>query len=231
MVNLAFTARILGTLYRQRHPASGTEFIAGVLLEGREAVPELVILGLSRFLRRSTKGKNHRPLPPQELETLVGYLKRVKHVGVKRATDLVARFGPPAVFDVIDRDARAAFAAVGLRGQRAEDAAASWQTIRVTRRLHLLLAPHGLAYLAPRIHEHYGDDAHEILDRDPYALTSVFGVGFLIADRIARASEGGIEPGRRERAAIVHVLSEAERNGSTCLPEDALSMGGRRITG
>ena len=29
-----------------------------------------------------------RPLPPQDLETLVGYLKRVKHVGAKRAADL-----------------------------------------------------------------------------------------------------------------------------------------------
>jgi exodeoxyribonuclease V alpha subunit len=172
-----------------------------------------------------------RPLPPQDLETLVGYLKRVKHVGVKRATDLVTRFGPPAVFDVIDRDARAAFAAVGLRGQRAEDAAASWQTIRVTRRLHLLLAPHGLAYLAPRIHEHYGDEAHEVLDRDPYALTSLFGVGFLIADRIARSSESGVGAGQRERAAIVHVLSEAERNGSTCLPQDALLQTASELLG
>ena len=29
--------------------------------------------------------------------------------------------------------------------------------LRVTRHLHLLLAPHGLAYLVTRIHEAYGD--------------------------------------------------------------------------
>ena len=89
-----------------------------------------------------------RPLPPDDPDVLAGYLKRVKHVGAKRAAGLVARFGPAAVLDAIDRDPTGAFTTAGLRGQRAEEATASWQTIRVTRRLHLLLAPHGLAYLA-----------------------------------------------------------------------------------
>ncbi len=158
------------------------------------------------------------PLAPHDPAALIGYLKRVKHVGAKRAADLIERFGPAAVLDVIDADPRGAFAGVGLRGRRAQEAAESWQTIRVTRRLHLLLAPHGLAYLATRIHEHYGARAHQILDEDPYALTSVFGVGFLIADRIALASERGADGAQRARAAIMHALSESERSGSTCMP-------------
>jgi exodeoxyribonuclease V alpha subunit len=159
-----------------------------------------------------------RPLPPDDPDALVGYLKRVTHVGAKRAGNLVARFGPATVLDAIDRDPTGAFASAGLRGRRAEEAAASWQTIRVTRRLHLLLAPHGLAYLAARIHEHYGTGAHEILSANPYELTSLFGVGFAIADRIALAAGSGSDGPERERAAIMHVLAEAERSGSTCLP-------------
>ena len=57
-----------------------------------------------------------------------------------------------------------------------------------------MLAPHGLAYLAARIHEHYGDRANEILRANPYELTSVFGVGFMIADRIATASGAARRP-------------------------------------
>jgi exodeoxyribonuclease V alpha subunit len=158
-----------------------------------------------------------RALPPDDPDVLVGYLKRVTHVGTKRAAGLVARFGPATVLDAIDRDPAGAFASAGLRGRRAEEAAASWQTIRVTRRLHLLLAPHGLAYLTARIHEHYGAAAHEIVSANPYELTSLFGVGFAIADRIALAGGGAGGP-ERERAAIMHVLAEAERSGSTCLP-------------
>jgi exodeoxyribonuclease V alpha subunit len=171
---------------------------------------------------RQIKVSEARPLPPQDLAALTGYLRRIKHVGARRAEDLVARFGPEQVLDVIDSDPEHAFAQVGLRAARAQEAAESWQKLRVTRRLHLLLAPHGLAYLASRIHEHYGTAAHQILADDPYQLTSVFGVGFAIADRIARASDTPPDPAKRERAAVMHVLAEAERGGSTCLPAPAL---------
>lgn len=171
---------------------------------------------------RQVKVSQARPLPPQDPAALTGYLRRIKHVGARRAEELVARFGPEQVLDVIDADPEHAFAQIGLRAGRAQEAAESWQTLRVTRRLHLLLAPHGLAYLASRIHEHYGTAAHQILSDDPYRLTSVFGVGFAIADRIARASGTPPDPAKRERAAIMHVLAEAERGGSTCLPAPVL---------
>jgi exodeoxyribonuclease V alpha subunit len=166
-----------------------------------------------------------RPLPPDDPQVLAAYLKRVKHVGAKRAANLVIRYGAVEVLDAIDRDPASAFAAAGLSGARADEAAASWQTLRVTRRLHLLLAPHGLAYLAGRIHEHHGDGAHERIAADPYELTSLFGVGFAIADRIALATGTAAGAGARERAAILHILAEAERSGSTCLPSgDALAQ-------
>jgi exodeoxyribonuclease V alpha subunit len=171
---------------------------------------------------RQVKVSEARPLPPQDPAALTGYLRRIKHVGARRAEELVARFGPEQVLDVIDSDPQHAFAQVGIRAGRAAEAAESWQKLRVTRRLHLLLAPHGLAYLAPRIHEQYGAAAHQILSDDPYRLTSVFGVGFAIADRIARASGTPLDPAKRERAAVMHVLAEAERGGSTCLPAPAL---------
>jgi exodeoxyribonuclease V alpha subunit len=171
---------------------------------------------------RQVKVSEARPLPPEDPAALTSYLRRIKHVGARRAEELVARFGPDRVLDVIDADPEHAFAQIGLRAGRAAEAAESWHKLRVTRRLHLLLAPHGLAYLAPRIHDHYGDGAHQILADDPYRLTSVFGVGFAIADRIARASGTPPDPAKRERAALMHVLAEAERGGSTCLPTPAL---------
>jgi exodeoxyribonuclease V alpha subunit len=163
-----------------------------------------------------------RPLAPDDPQILIAYLRRVKHVGAKRAADLIAHFGPEVVFDSIDRDPPSAFAAVGLRQRRAEEAATSWQALRVTRQLHLLLAPHGLAYLAGRIHDHYGPTAHTVVSQSPYELTSLFGVGFLIADRIALGSGVTIADHDRARAAVLHVLSETERNGSTCMPLESL---------
>ena len=171
---------------------------------------------------RQVKVRQASPLAPDDPEALIAYLRRVRHVGARRAADLLARHGATEVLDVIDADPPAAFAAVGLRGARGLAAAESWQSLRVTRRLHLLLAPHGLAYLAGRIHDHYGRGAHELVAANPYELTSVFGVGFTIADRIARAGLGGPSAEQRERAAVLHALGEAERNGSACTPLPAL---------
>jgi exodeoxyribonuclease V alpha subunit len=171
-----------------------------------------------------------RPLPPSDVETLLTYLRRVEHVGVKRAGTLIERYGAAGVLDAIDQDPQRAFAAVGLHQRRAEQAANSWQELRVTRRLHLLLAPHGLAYLVKRIHNEYGPTADRVVSEHPYELTRVFGVGFLVADRIARGV-GSVDDRARARAGALHLLEEAERSGSTCMPQDSLRPGLSQLLG
>ncbi len=172
-----------------------------------------------------------QPLPPVDEDSLRALLVRVRHVGDKRARRLIERYGVADLIGAIDDDPRAAFASVGLRGGRAAEAASSWDELRATRLLHILLAPHGLAYLAPRIHAEYGSAAHRIMQERPYELTSVFGVGFHLADRIARATGSGGEPGDRARAGALHLLAEAERGGSTCMAADRLLAGLRELLG
>jgi exodeoxyribonuclease V alpha subunit len=173
-----------------------------------------------------------RPLPPSDAETLITYLRRVRHVGTTRAARLIERYGTDGVLDAIDQEPEATFTAVGLSRRRAQEAAASWHELRVTRQLHLLLAPHGLAYLVRRIHNEYGPTAHRVVRDRPYELTSVFGVGFLLADRIARGTLGAeIDPRARARAGALHLLAEAERSGSTCLPDDTLERSLAQLLG
>ena len=151
---------------------------------------------------------------------LISYLRRIRNIGEKRAKLLIDRFGAERVLDAIDEEPAAAFRRVGLNPFRAQEAAASWNELRTIRRLHLLLAPHGLAYLAKRISDEYPNTAHRVITENPYELTRVFGVGFKVADRIARADAESVDaiPGRVS-AALVYALSEAEgRAGSTCLP-------------
>jgi exodeoxyribonuclease V alpha subunit len=101
------------------------------------------------------------------------------------------------------------------------------------RGLHLLLAPHGLAYLAKRISDEYPNTALRVIRENPYELTRVFGVGFRVADQIARAGAESPDaiPGR-VGAAIVYALSEAEgRAGNTCLPLGQLLAAARDLLG
>jgi exodeoxyribonuclease V alpha subunit len=161
------------------------------------------------------------PLAPTDEAALTAYLRRVRHVGPRRAAALYAAHGEQ-VLSAIDADPRRALERAGLSPARAREAARSWDALRATRGLHLLLAPHGLAHLAARIHRHYGDRAYRIVAELPYELTAVFGVGFATADAIARGVGVPADSPARARAAVLHVLSEAERDGSTCMPEGAL---------
>jgi exodeoxyribonuclease V alpha subunit len=170
------------------------------------------------------------PLPPSDEAALVAYLRRVRHVGLRRAATLYAAHGAD-VLNAIDADPRAAFRRAGLSPARAAEAARSWDALRATRGLHLLLAPHGLAHLATRIHKHYGDRAYRIVAERPYELTAVFGVGFATADAIARGAGTPTDSPARARAALLHVLAEAERDGSTCMPEDKLRAAAGELLG
>jgi exodeoxyribonuclease V alpha subunit len=191
-------------------------------LEERERVRIAGTWQDDRRFGMQVKVATAEPLAPAGDDALMAYLKRVKHVGPGRAERLLDRYGD-GVLDAIDRDPHGAFRAVGLNPRRAGEAIRSWNGLRSSRALHLLLAPHGLAWLVPRISRHYGDRAHHIVRERPYELTSVFGVGFVTADTIARSGGVDRESLARVRAGVVHVLAEAEKDGSTCLPVGELA--------
>jgi exodeoxyribonuclease V alpha subunit len=186
-------------------------------LEERERVRIAGTWQDDRRFGMQVKVATAEPLAPAGDAALLAYLERVKHIGPGRAGRLLQRHGD-GVLDAIDRDPHAAFRSAGLSPRRANEAIRSWNGLRSTRALHLLLAPHGLGWLVPRIAKHYGDRAHHFVRERPYELTSVFGVGFHTADTIARSGGVPADSPARARAGVVHVLAEAEKDGSTCLP-------------
>jgi exodeoxyribonuclease V alpha subunit len=231
---------------RVRFTAEETGF--GVVEAERDG-DEIVLVGLIGHLERGervgvrgvwqddrrfgmqVKVEQAEPRGPTGTKALILYLERVKGIGPTRAARLYQAHGD-AVLETVDRDPRAAFKAVGLSARQATEAARSWDGLRSTRALHLLLAPHGLAWLVARLDKQYGPSAHRVVREHPYELTSVFGVGFQTADTIARAAGVGPDDPERAQAALVHVLGEAERDGSTCLPlEEALHRASALIGG
>jgi exodeoxyribonuclease V alpha subunit len=198
-------------------------------LEERERVRIAGVWQDDKRFGMQVKVATAEPLGPSGDTALTAYLKRVKHVGGGRAARLLERYGDE-VLEAIDRDPQAAFRSVGLNPTRTSEAVKSWNALHSTRALHLLLAPHGLAWLVPRIAKHYGDRARHVVRQKPYELTRVFGVGFHTADRIARAGSTVDSPART-RAGVLHVLAEAEKDGSTCLPVAELAVKAGAVLG
>lgn len=174
---------------------------------------------------RQVRVSQAEPLDPADPESLAVFLRAVKHIGPRRAERLIAHFGASAALRAIDDDPDRALSAAGLSRRALTEAVSSWEELRAQRNLHMLLAPHGLAYLTRRLVQAYGDGATRIVRDRPYELTSVFGVGFAIADRIARGLGCPPEDPERARAGALHLLAEAERAGSTCLPAGKLVAG------
>ena len=199
-------------------------------LEGNERVRVTGTWEDDKRYGMQVKVSQAETLAPSGTAAIIAYLRRVKHLGTIRAAKLVDHYGEETL-ETIDRDPRHAFRVVGVSARRLDEAVRSWDRLRSTRALHLLLAPHGLAWLVPRIAKHYGEGAHRVVAERPYDLTSVFGVGFHTADAIARG--GGVRADDRERlrAGVMHALAEAERDGSTCLPVGELASAAEELLG
>ena len=170
-------------------------------------------------------------LDPDDASGTRKYLLTIRHIGKSRARALIDRYGD-AVFEQIDRDPEAAFRALdGLGAKAAARAAESWRERRVLRDLYILLAPHGAGWLAAQLRATHGNEAAPLVRRQPYLLTEEHGVGFATADAIARANGVAADSPARARAATVHLLREAERQGHTYLALDALRARARELAG
>ncbi|HZU40984.1 MAG TPA: AAA family ATPase, partial [Solirubrobacteraceae bacterium] len=180
---------------------------------------------------RQVKVEQALPLAPSEEAAVLAYVRRLPGVGERRARRVLERFGVEEAIAAVDRDPQGALRAAGLGAGAAARAAEAWERLRVTRHLYLLLVPHGLGHLVPAIHDAFGDRAHRVISERPYSLTRVFGVGFALADRIARGLGTPVDGAERCRAGIVHLLREAERAGSTCLAQTALEAALEELLG
>lgn len=171
------------------------------------------------------------PLDPGDRAGQVAYLSTLRHIGPVRAETLCEMYGPE-VMEKISADPSGVFGSLPKLGRKqAEAATESWYATRAVRDLHVELAPHGLAHLAGRIHERFGDLAMKTIRDDPYRLTEIDGVGFVRADKIALAADVPPESDRRAQAAAYYLLGEAERRGHTHLPMDELRQNAAKLLG
>jgi len=172
-------------------------------------------------LRLEVRQARHRE--PTGEAGLMAALGAIKHIGPRGAAFLYGRYGEE-VLSVVDRAPHQRLKEVpGIGRARIAEAVGSWEEQRGQRALRMFLAEHGVeAAVAGRIYRAWGERSVEQLRADPYALTTLPGVGFGSADALARAL--GVEPLAPERigAGLLHVLGEAELDGHCFLPRGEL---------
>lgn len=172
--------------------------------------------------------KLRQPTTPAQIVARLKTYPGIKEVMAER---IVKRFGPDTL-DVLDKQPKRLLEVSGL-GQKtlanitAHHEARQGPLVEIENRLlELEVSPR----LAEGLHRRYGEQALAMLEHHPYKLArEVYGIGFLTADKIARAL--GVDPHSEERidAGIVHALERAENEGHCALPPKQLLNDTRKL--
>jgi len=174
-----------------------------------------------------------RVMEPVGDHAVRAYLESVKHLGPLGAARLVKRFGAGEVLGAIDRDPEGILGSVpGIGPRRLVAAVTSWRDQRELRELRLFLDTHGVdAASAGRIARHFGAGSIDQLQRAPYTICEIDGIGFSTADALARALDTPPDAPDRLAAGVLHALHQAETDGHTHLPRAELTERATRLLG
>jgi exodeoxyribonuclease V alpha subunit len=162
---------------------------------------------------------------PATLTGLEKYLGSglIKGIGPMTARRIVTHFGLETL-DIIEQSCSRLLEIPGIAQKRVTMIEKAWAAQKAIKEVMIFLRGHGVSTTyAVKIYKQYGDQAIEVVSRNPYQLAAdIYGIGFVTADTIARNI--GIAPDSdfRYQAGILYVLSGAGEDGHCFLPEHEL---------
>lgn len=147
----------------------------------------------------------------------------IKGIGPEMAKRLVRRFGTKAL-DVIERSPDDLLGVKGIGEKRLQMILGAWEDQREIRDVMIFLRGHGVSTgYSAKIFKQYGQNAIRVVRENPYRLASdIFGIGFLIADRIAEKVGIAKDAIIRAEAGILHVLEKMSDEGHVFVFYDQL---------
>ena len=147
----------------------------------------------------------------------------IKGIGPALAARIVRKFGDDT-FDIIERQPERLAEIKGISQKMAISVSEQFNEKRQMRQAMIFLQDYGISMnLAVKIYKHYGDKMYDVLQKNPYRLASdISGVGFKMADTIAKKAGFYQDSEYRIQAGIVYVLQQSGASGHCYLPEEEL---------
>jgi exodeoxyribonuclease V alpha subunit len=173
-------------------------------------------------------------LLPVTPEGIVAYLGSglIPGIGPKLAQRIYDHFGEESL-EVVRREPRRLAEVPGIGHRRIVEANRTAKAQVRLERLVVALRPYQVPlHVARKIEARYGDEAEQIVAHEPYRLwRDVGGIGFLTADRVARAMGIAEDAPARMEALVLYLLQTAMDEGHVCLPEEELVQRAVRLGG
>lgn len=171
---------------------------------------------------------------PEDMDSIERYLGSgaIKGVGPALAARIVRHFKMDT-FRVIEENPEELSQVKGISNRMAMEIADQVAEKKGMRNAMLFLGKLGIGMnLAVKIYKEYGEKVYEIIENNPYKLADdMEGVGFKIADEIARNSGMELDSPFRIKSGILYALTAAVSAGHTYYPMDALIEESGRLLG
>ena len=145
----------------------------------------------------------------------------IKGIGPAMAARIVETFGEDTL-NVFNDSPEKLLQVKGITQKRLDDILEGYQKSSSIRELMMYLSPFGVTPAkVSKIQEKFGPAAVMIVKEEPFRLCEVHGFGFLTVDQIAvKAKHFRADDPLRIKAAILHIMSEAEGEGHLYLKRE-----------
>lgn len=160
---------------------------------------------------------------PLDRESMIAFLAGQAHdVGPVIARRIVEFFGPET-WEILERNPERMAEVPGVGPIRAGQLAESWRIGQRMRQLAQYLHGTPLAGRIKKIWDAYGEEAEARIRANPYNLArDIDGIGFRLADELARKMGIAHTDPRRIKAGVLYALEEAGSEGHLYLMEKPL---------
>lgn len=163
-----------------------------------------------------------RPENAQAIERYLGS-GAIKGIGAAMAARIVRKFKENTL-RILEEEPERLAEVKGISEKKARDIASQMEEKQDLRKAMIFLSGLGISNaLALKIYHEYGETLYDIIRTNPYRLADdIDGVGFKIADDIAKKAGILADSDFRIKSGILYTLQHAAAGGHTFLPEDIL---------
>ena len=171
------------------------------------------------------KVEEYKIIPPEDRVAMERYLGSgaIKGVGEALAKRIVKAFGNDT-FRIIEEEPERLIEIKGISERKAREIATQMLEKKDLREAMLFLQKYGISNtLAIKIYKEYGAGVYNVLKENPYKMAEdITGIGFKIADEIAKKTGIKTDSDYRIRSGLLYTLLQAVNEGHTYLPVEKL---------
>lgn len=164
---------------------------------------------------------------PKDVDAIVKFLgtQFAAGIGPTSAQKIVDHFGPK-IFDVLNSNPEELYNVHGLSKKRADSLIQAWKLHTTFQEVLLKLLSFGVSRTyAIKIIRKWGHETLQTIEKNPYLLAKeIKGIGFLLADAIAKKVGFPHDSLERLESGAEFLLWELVQEGHTCFPLDAFTQ-------